>query len=231
MVTKRTNPPSLAQVCRTLRERYGPPVPPPTRDPFELVLFENVAYLASPERRREAFHALRDEIGTAPRALLRASSRALQAVTARGILKGTSERKLRECARVALRELDDSLDAIVAGPVPAAKKALCRFPGIGGPGADKVLLLCGRHASLAPESNGLRVLARLGIVAERKSYAQTYAATRTLTVPGGVRAMLAAHLLLQRHGQTVCRNKTPLCEACPLRSRCGHARGVRASRV
>ncbi len=67
-------------------------------------------------------------------------------------------------------------------------------------------------------SNGLRVLVRLGLVREGKSYALTYAASRevagALTPKPGV--MREAHLLLQEHGRTLCKRRAPLCDACLL---------------
>ena len=65
-----------------------------------------------------------------------------------------------------------------ARPLAEARKILRSFPGIGEPGAEKVLLFSGRQALLAPDSNALRVLVRLGLVREEKSYARTYAASR-----------------------------------------------------
>ena len=49
---------TLRRAVAALREHYGPPEPIPTADPFELVLWDNVAYLAPPPRRREAFELL-----------------------------------------------------------------------------------------------------------------------------------------------------------------------------
>ena len=43
-----------------------------------------------------------------------------------------------------------------------ARRALKRFPGIADPGADKLLLFAGVTPYLALDSNGLRVLLRLG---------------------------------------------------------------------
>ncbi len=71
--------------------------------------------------------------------------------------------KLREAARIALDDFAGGLDGIVREPVPNAKKALRKFPGIGEPGAEKVLLFRGRHPTLGPESNALGVLGRLGV--------------------------------------------------------------------
>jgi endonuclease-3 len=97
---------------------------------------------------------------------------------------------------------------------------------VGEPGAEKILLFAGRQALLAPESNGLRVLVRLGLVREEKSYAKTYAASREAAkgLKAEPRRMQEAHLLLQQHGQTLCKRNAPRCEACPPASGCAHAR-------
>src|SRR5262249_58957930 len=87
---------------------------------------------------------------------------------------------LRACAAIVADDLDGELEAIVRGPVDRAKRALRRFPSIGEPGAEKILLFAGAAPLLAPESNGLRVLGRLGLIREEKSYARMYAAARPL---------------------------------------------------
>lgn len=224
---------TLHEAVKVLRTHYGPPVPLPTADPFELVLWENVAYLAPPARRREAFAQLESTIGTSPTAILTARPQALESVTARGILKSTFAAKLRECARIAVEEFGGDLAAAIGGPLAAAKRVLRSFPGIGEPGAEKVLLFSGRQALLAPESNGLRVLVRLGLVREGKSYARTYAASRPAAadLPARPRVLQEAHLLLQQHGQTLCKRSHPRCPDCPLEDRCAYARrGARRAR-
>jgi endonuclease III len=217
---------TLGQAVAALRQSFGPPEPMPTADPFELVLWDNVAYLASPPRRREAFVLLESSIGTSPQAILKATRAALEKVTAKGILKSTFAAKLRECARIAVSEFGGDLDAVVRLPLEKAKRALRSFPGIGEPGAERILLFAGRHALLAPESNGLRVLVRLGLVREGSSYSKTYAAAREVAaeVAGDVRRAQQAHLLLHRHGQTLCRRSEPLCAGCPLAGDCEYAR-------
>lgn len=222
--SRATGPRGAIQV---LEKHYGAPPRPPTADPFELVLWENVAYLATPARRREAFAKLEDKVGLSPKAIFGAKASALQRVTSGGILAAAFARKLRECARIALEDFAGDLDAVVRGPVDEARRALRKFPGIGEPGAEKILLLCGRHPFLAPESNGLRVLVRLGFVKEGSSYARTYAASRDVAkqLPARTPSMQAAHLILQHHGRTLCRNRAPLCDACPLARECAHARG------
>ena len=217
---------TLRAAIEVLREHHGPPAWPPTADPFELILWENVAYLASPARRRQAFEQLQRTVGTAPAALLAAKQAALEQVTTRGILESTFAAKLRECARIAVQEFGGDLGAAIRGPLDAAKRALRSFPGIGEPGAEKILLFTGQHALLAPDSNGLRVLVRLGFVRDEKSYSRTYAASHQVArgLPAETGAMQEAHLLLQQHGQTLCKRGVPRCEACPLATACAYAR-------
>ena len=217
---------ALGEAVEVLARHYGPPKPLPIADPFELVLWENVAYLASPAKRREAFGELKRAIGTTPAAIRAATPQALMKITAKGILSEVSAEKLRACAEIAVERFGGDLAAVVRGPLDEAKRGLRRFPGIGEPGAEKILLMSGRAALLAPESNGLRVLVRLGLVREESSYARTYAASREAAqaLAADVRATQRAHLLLQLHGQTLCKNSAPRCDECPLEPRCPFAR-------
>jgi endonuclease III len=217
---------TLREAVAALLGYYGPPDPLPTADPFELVLWDNVAYLASPPRRREAFELLKRSVGTSPKAILQATSAALEMVTAKGILKSTFAAKLRECARIAASDFGGDLEAVTRLPLEQAKRALRTFPGIGEPGAERILLFAGRHALLAPDSNALRVLVRLGLVREGPSYSKTYAAAREVSkeVSADVRLAQQAQLLLQQHGQTLCRRGAPLCPECPLAGDCAYAR-------
>jgi len=217
---------TLREAFKVLREHYGPPTRLPTVDPFELILWENVAYLAPPARRRQAFEQLRQTVGTAPAAILAAKQAVLERVTARGILKSTFAAKLRECASIAVKKFGGDLGAAIRGPLDTAKRALRSFPGIGDPGAEKILLFTGRQSLLAPDSNGLRVLVRLGLVQEEKSYSRTYTESRKVAkdLPADPGVMQEAHLLLQQHGQTLCKRGVPCCGECPLASACAYAR-------
>jgi len=217
----------IREAVRILAEHHGSRAASPALDEFELILWENVAYLASPPRRLEAFEMLKSRLGTSPAAILKASRSALEAVTSRGILKGTFAAKLRECARIALDECGGDVGGALRAAPSRAKRILRSFPGIGEPGADKILLFAGLGNELAPESNGLRVLVRLGLLRDEGSYSRTYAASRRLAedLPEDTGSRRLAHLLLREHGQTLCRRSRPRCDACPLRTRCAHARG------
>jgi endonuclease III len=222
---------TLREAVHLLGKQYGPPTPLPTSDPFELILWENVAYLAPSPRRRDAFEELKRTVGTSPEALRAATQRSLERITGKGILKSTFADKLRECAAIAINEFGGDLGPVIDEPLDRARRALQSFPGIGEPGAEKILLFTGRHPLLAPDSNGLRVLVRLGLLREETSYARTYAASREVakSLPQKPGRMQQAHLLLQQHGQTLCKRGVPICGACPLARGCAHAR--RSSRA
>jgi endonuclease III len=222
---------TLRDAVGLLRKHYGSPAAPPATDPFALILWETVVYLAPAARRREAFEDLSRTIGTTPAAILKANRKALERVTARGILRRTSAEKLRKAARIALEQFDGDLTPVIRGPIGEATRALRLFPGIGEPGAEKILLLTGRAPLLAPDSNGLRVLVRLGLVHEAPSYAKTYAHSRDLapTISSDPVAVKEAHLLLQQHGQTLCKRTAPRCGECPLAMGCAYALSVRGA--
>src|SRR5439155_27174229 len=77
-------------------------------------------------------------------------------------------------AIIADEESGSSLRANLKTPLPQAKKALKKFPSIGDPGAEKILLLTGSYPVMALDSNGLRVLCRVGFAEEQKNYSATY---------------------------------------------------------
>jgi endonuclease-3 len=213
----------LRTALSRLARHYGPQPRPFPTSAFQLVLWENVAYLAPDARRAAAFKTLKQEVGLTPAAILHAPLAGLRRATSHGILPDKFAGKLREAARIALDGFDGEVDAVVDLPLAEAKRALRRFPGIGEPGAEKILLFSGRQALLAPDSNALRVLQRLGISPVRKSYVSAYAAAREVSAEQlgtDTASMLRAHQLLRRHGQELCTRSAPECPRCPLVSVC-----------
>jgi endonuclease III len=214
---------SLEQVVAELQSLYGGAAPPSSTDPWELILWENIAYLADDRKRREAMTALRERVGISPEEILKAPREQLLEVTSRGIVPEQSALKLRKCAEIALREFGGDLRGVVKQPLPQAKKALKKFPGIGDPGAEKILLFCHKLPVLALESNGLRVLIRLGFGEEDKNYTTTYRSVRMAVKDQVVEEfpwLIEAHHLLCQHGQELCRRTRPLCDRCPLADNC-----------
>jgi len=130
-----------------------------------------------------------------------------------------------------LSEFDGDLEAALDAAPQGAMRNLKKFPGIGDPGAEKILLFSRRRAVLALDSNGLRVLLRLGYGTEGKSYAASYRSAQEASRPewkSDFDWLIGAHQLLRRHGQQLCKAKHPRCEACPLRQDCAYFRSAGA---
>jgi endonuclease-3 len=213
----------LEEILDRLAETYGEPAPPPPRTLLDLVLLENVAYLASDERRERAFALLETGIGTRPQQILAAPDEALLAVSGQGILPAHQAGKLKTIARIAQDVFGGDLESLREKSVATAKKDLMRFPSVGEPGAEKILLFGRSHPVLGLDSNGVRVLTRLGLIHEARSYAATYRAVQALVAPYqsmGLAWLIRAHQLLRQHGQELCRRTQPRCERCPLADAC-----------
>src|SRR2546426_9466605 len=90
-----------------------------------------------------------------------------------GMLSLRPAEKLRTAADIALDVGVVTLRRLVKRSPAEARKILKRFPGIGDPGADKILLFCRGGQGLGPDSNALRVLVRLGRSEEHTSELQS----------------------------------------------------------
>ena len=140
-----------------------------------------------------------------------------------------------------------NLEQILEWPYARAKKALKLFPSIGDPGAEKILLFCGVAAGLPLESNGLRVLTRIGYGrAHLKNYGAVYRSVQDSLAPELLQiqrelvdrrqktivcpTLARAHMLLRAHGKTICCDGQPLCHECPVEEGCAF-RNPGASKV
>jgi len=213
----------FAALIDRLAQLYGEPAPPAVTEPFAMILWENVAYLANDTKRAEAFVELQNRVGLAPRDIRKAKDRVLLAIAGKGSVPANTLEKLRCAAEIARDSFDDNVAPILDKPLAAAKKDLREFPAIGEPAAEKIVLFNQRHPVLALESNGLRVLVRLGYAPEHRNYSTTYKSMQHALapqLPPRCDALIRAHLLLRQHGQELCKRTMPICNECPLRPNC-----------
>lgn len=218
------SPPLLSRVLKSLQKFYGRPAPPKITDPVEIILNENVAYLVDDEKRATAFAALKKKVGTKAQEILKASDDELLEITRMGgMVPELRAQRLRQIAELVHWIFKDDLKSVLKKPLPEAKKALKKFPTIGDPGAEKILMLTRSHPVLSLESNGLRVLLRLGFAEEKKSYSTSYRGVQEALhdqLPADYDGLIVAHQLLRQHGQELCKRSRPLCDECPLQTDC-----------
>ena len=219
----------LKQIVAALQQRYGRPAGLPARDAFELVLWENVAYLADDEKRARAFAELKARVGLRPAAIAAAPVAVLERI-AGGILPAQQVAKLRVAADLARTKFGGDVNSALRLPFEQARKALRAFPAIGEPGAEKILLLTKSHPVLALDSNGLRVLLRLGYGREQKSYAASYRSAQhaaSAELGKDFDLLIRAHHLLRRHGQETCKRSRPRCGECAVATDCSYYASAR----
>jgi endonuclease-3 len=214
----------LSAIIKTLEQHYGKPFPPISGDPFELVLYENVIYMGTDEKRAAAFAALKKRVGTKPKQLLDASNDQLLEITNMGsIVPVISAKKLRLIAELGHYVFKDDVASVLKLPLKEAKKALMKFPSIGEPAAEKILLFCGAEPILAMDSNVMRVLLRIGYGQEKKNYGATYKSVQAAIAPelsNSCAKLTSIFQLLRRHGKDLCKTNNPHCEECPVLNRC-----------
>ena len=216
--------PDFKKVIARLKRHYGEPKLPPARGPFELVMWENACYLLPNERRAEVFEGLRLKVGLKAESILKSNGETLLALATRGGMRPeTRVFRWREIARITVTQFAGDLDQILREPYEKAKRALKKFPNIGDPGAEKILLFCGMGPGLPLESNGLRVLTRLGYGRAQKNYGATYRSVQEALrdqLSRTAAELARSHLLLREHGKTLCKTNAPLCRVCPLADLC-----------
>jgi endonuclease III len=151
----------------------------------------------------------------------------LAAIGKAGILPDVSAGKLHTIAKIACEEFDSDLHSALKKPLPQAKKALKRFPSIGDPGAEKILLFTRSYPVMALDSNGLGVLCRVGFAEEQKNYSATYRLGLDAIheqLPRDYDSLIRGHQLLRQHGQELCKRSKPRCAECPLSNGCDYNR-------
>jgi len=214
-----------------LKRQYGEPALPPANGPFELVLWENACYLLPDTRRAAVFEGLRRRVGLSAQSIWNADRTTLRELAGMGGMHpDTRVQRWLEIANIVLTQFEGDLDRILTLPYAKAKKALQQFPNIGAPGAEKILMFSGMFSGLPLESNGCRVLTRVGFGSEGKNYGVTYRSIQEALkgqLPADGASLVQAHLLLRQHGKETCKTNGPNCGDCGVVDLCAFVRAAR----
>jgi endonuclease III len=227
----------LSQVLETLEQLYGPQKAAGPRDPYEMIVFLNSGYPATDLSCSKGFDALKREVGLNPREILAAPKAKLsKLLSLGGIVPELRAERMKEIARMVKLEFQGDLRAALKKSllvekkqpgkgIRAAKKVLQKFPVIGEPSAEKILLFSKLAPVAAVPSACVGVPMRLWFGQEGKNYAADYRAARGILnagLPETFEARQRAYLLLKKHGQQICKRSKPKCEICPLTGQCAY---------
>ena len=215
----------LQEAVTRLERHYGKPAPLRATDPFAMVLWECCAYLVDDARRRRVYDRLVAATGGDPVRIAAMKPGALAELIAEdgGMRPPMRAEKLQRASSLVLDVGRRELRELCRRDPAKARRILVKFPNIGGPGADKILMVAGSVKTLAPDSNAARVLVRLGFGKDDSRYDRMYRSVVEATapqLPDDPPWRVRAHQLLRQHGQSLCKTAAPRCGECPLAARC-----------
>src|SRR6266850_1130744 len=229
--------PNLLEVLDTLENLYGPQKAAGPTDPYEMIVYVNCGYPATDVSCSKGFELLNREVGLKPENLLAAPKAKLtKLMQFGGIVPELRAEKLKDIARMVKADPGGDLKAVLniwmleekkqpGKGIRGAKNVLQKFPVIGEPGADKILLFSKLAPVAAVPSAFVGVPMRLWFGETGKNYAMDYRAAREILsteLPEKFETRQRAYLLLKKHGQEICKRSAPKCEICPLTGPCAY---------
>jgi endonuclease III len=214
----------LREILGKLEAFYGAQEACWPTDPYLFLVWWQCGYPASDATCAKGWAALEREIGVEPRQLLEAAPAKLaKALRAGGMVPELRAKRLKGIAASVKDEFGGDLRGTLNGPIARARRIIKEFPGMGDPGADRILLFAGIAALAAVPSNCPHVLVRIKSGEESKDYVATYREAQGVIeaeIPADFDARGRAYLLLKRHGQEICKRTKPKCEECPVNAYC-----------
>src|SRR5215467_2800388 len=215
---------NVVEILDQLESRYGKQKPCWPTDPYEFLIWWHCGYPPSDAACGRGWESVKSRIGIEPQEILAASKRELtSALKAGGMVPELRAVRLKNIAAVIRDEFAGDLRGSLIGSLKEVRKRLKRFPSIGDPGADRILLFGGIEPIAAVPSNCPYVLVRIQRGREPENYAMTYKQAQHAIlreVEKKFVARIRAYLLLKKHGQDVCKRTKPHCDRCAISSAC-----------
>jgi endonuclease III len=222
---------SVAEVLDQLERHHGPQAPCWPTDPYRFIVWWHCGYPPSDAACLRGWESLTERVGIEPSHLLAATSaRLTAALRPGGMVPEIRARRLKEVAARVQDEFGGDLLGALTGRLAEAPVLLKRFPGIAGPGVDRILLFAGLAPIAAVPSNCPHVLVRIRQGREHDNYGANYREAQQILndgVAAEVSVRSRAYLLLKQHGQVTCKRTKPACESCPLKTVCAFVIGGR----
>ena len=221
---------AISELLHKLEAFHGPQAPNWPTDPYLFLVWWHCGYPASDSACARGWESLTNGIGVDPARLLEATPKELAAaLKPGGMVPELRALRLREIADRVQRQFGGDLSAGLRElSIAQARATLKKFPGIGNPGADRILLFAGIAPVAAVPSNCVHVLVRIQAGRERENYGQTHNEAQQMIeagTPADFDARIRAYLLLKCHGQLICKRTNPKCDACPIATSCAFLAG------
>lgn len=205
------------EVLDTLRDFYGTPERGLSGDALTQLVQTILSQNTSDVNTERAFAGLWARFGAWQPILEAPTSEVADAIRSGGLAEIKAPRIQGVLAAIQQDRGELSLDFLATLPLDEARTYLTSLNGVGPKTAACVLLFALGMPALPVDTHVHRVSKRLGLIGEKIN---AEAAHRLLESAIPSDQMFDAHMLLIRHGRTICKALRPRCAECPLEERC-----------
>jgi len=155
---------------------HGQQLPSWPTDPYLFLVWWHCGYPASDASCAKGWESLNNEIGVDPDRLLSVNfSKLALALKSGGMMAELRAMRVKEIAERIQKEFGGDLrTALKRTSVTQARSVIKKFPSMGDPGSDRMLLFGGISPIAAVPSNCPHVLVRIQIGREPENYRKTY---------------------------------------------------------
>lgn len=208
---------SVEEVVRRLRECHGRPPRFERLDPLSELVATILSQNTSDANSSRAFGRLCERFPTWDQVADAPTSEVADAIRSGGLANIKAPRLQAVLRAIRARRGRLSLDYLNGLTPEAAQHELAGFDGVGPKTVACVLLFACGMPVLPVDTHVHRVSQRLGLIPPKTSAAQAHQPLQRLVPP---RLIYSFHMLVIRHGRTICRARRPACDRCVLAARC-----------
>lgn len=177
---------------------------------------------------QRAFGALLDTYGGDWRRIERADPDELaDTISVAGLANQKAKRLQALLAQIDDERGEYSLEFLKEMHVDEARAYLTRFKGVGPKTAAFSLMYAAGMAAFPLDTHILRICRRLGLIDASTSSEKAHRQMEAL-IPADQH--YSAHMVLVRHGRSICHARQPDCDRCPIADRCPSAHSCESTR-
>ena len=213
----------LREVYQRLYAAYGPQGWWPGEGPLETIIGAILTQNTAWANAKRALERLKGAGALSPAALRDISEAELAELVRSSGSYNAKARKLKAVAEW-LAGYGDDPARLGRLETKALRREALGVYGVGPETADVIVLYAAGLPSFVIDAYTIRILERLGLQPERRSY-EGYQALFEERLPSDAALFNEFHALLDVHASTTCRKRSPQCGGCPLRSLCAYAGG------
>lgn len=208
---------SIRWAAEALRPRYGVPARPEPQPVLDGLLGTVLSQHTTGATARQAHRTLKERFPDDDALPEADPEEVAEAIRVAGLAATRARRLQAIVAQVRLDWGEASLETLRDLPDHEVAAYLTQLPGVGPKTAACVLLFAMGRDVFPVDTHVWRLARRLGWVPDSAGRNATFDILGD-AVPADLRHEL--HVNLVRHGRAVCRARRPLCDDCPLASRC-----------